>query len=1158
MSVSIDLYDSSNMSSGMERLTSPIFFKKFNYFRPSQVNTRFSQYPNDIQLPMGSMLHLLDNFENLNLNKPIVDVPDFNNPNSIGSLFIKNEPFRKYICHNVEPLVKGENAVIEVDDKYVFRTMGLNQTLMKYRREQSLKGFLFTPDIENHQKAPTTLTIVNHNPIFRLFTRGVLTAYRNFNLILASILNTIAKVPDKNHYVVLPLVNKIYTRDMFRMSEKELKGNTLKDRNSYQYLFMVQWFNFISTNTNLSLFEKFPQEMWDKVTFVFNVPNNYAMFWTLSDVISVNVRNALYNRLLNQFNAFILTGYISEHGNKSKNDALETLDKLSQHEETPSIDLAIKDNLETQTETAQVKADIKPESSQDASVSVQKELAINKPAEIDNPKKEKDKDDYTEKVIVDIFNSSANKNKAPDTKDVDNSINAEEVTPDQLVTEETVTQNQIEEFDKPIEEIKADTSTGLPTNVTPFKTPEKISAVNKSFLAGLVRDTKRFIEDNQQLTAKQKDRCLHLAGKIDTIQINGQSISNIITSRANPNIDEQTVDVLKDYVPDKSMLNSKIVSMDKAYMNTYFLKDMLSIGTSFSRHGMFLTGIEETKTFTELTRIRTFKFSYEDYKAKKHTIKFSVPDLAEDGTCLVNGVRTYLKKQFVNVPICKVSETRVSLASNYNKTIIERNTAKAHSFAQYFKRYIELLNKEKIQVQVQYGNSHNSSELRLPYEYCEISKWFTRITFNNDNNEAGNTEWLFEYKNRFIGANESTKKKLEDLEKHFGIYIGKRISGDPALFFMDINNKITVVDPRTFKRKEITTIMNHLYKRFKVQLSGSQLTEWTDIKILDKKFPIGFILCYKFGITRVLEMLDCKYRIESNETNRRRKTDMSSTMEVAIKFEDKTLYIPRYPLRNSLIMAGLTFFDTSVYKYEDLNFSDIYYTMLKDKGNGFKINYLKGIDDTFKLFIDPITFRILKQMNEPTTMEGLLIRATDMLTTLQHKEASSLANFRLRSYERLNAILYNEMGRQFAAYGRRQGAGNTFSINPNAVIQRILLDQAMINVEDINPVHDIKTFSTATYTGVGGRTSESFTTNDRRYPKDGIGTISEATPDSGAVGITATLSMDPAVANVDGFIETPESRGYQYDPTNILSVANVLMPCTTQDDSLYSSSILYC
>ena len=90
--------------------------------------------------------------------------------------------------------------------------------------------------------------------------------------------------------------------------------------------------------------------------------------------------------------------------------------------------------------------------------------------------------------------------------------------------------------------------------------------------------------------------------------------------------------------------------------------------------------------------------------------------------------------------------------------------------------------------------------------------------------------------------------------------------------------------------------------------------------------------------------------------------------------------------------------------------------------------------------------------------------------------------------------------------------------------------------------------TTATYTGVGGRTSESFTTNDRRYPKDGIGTISEATPDSGAVGISATLSMDPVVANVDGFIETPESRGYQYSPTNVLSISNILMPCTTQDD----------
>ncbi|MFR2989784.1 MAG: hypothetical protein ACLTMR_13305, partial [Faecalibacillus sp.] len=379
-----------------------------------------------------------------------------------------------------------------------------------------LKGFLFTPDIENYQKTPTTLTIVNHNPIFRLFTRGVLTAYRNFNLILASILNTIARIPDKNHYIVLPLVNKIYTRDMFRMSEKELKGNTLKDRNSYQYLFMVQWFNFISTNTNLSLFEKFPQEMWDKVTFVFNVPNNYAMFWTLSDVVSVNVRNALYNRLLNQFNAFILTGYISKHGDQSKDDVLKTLDKLSQPEETPSIDLAIKDSLETQADKAQVKPNTKSETSQNTSVPIQRELAINKPAEIDNPKKEKDKDDYTEKVIVDIFNSSANKNKAPNTKDADNSINAEAVTPDQLITEENIKPNQVEEFDKPLEELKADTTTGVPTYVTPFKTPEKISAVNKAFLSGLMRDTKRFIEDNKQLTAKQKDRCLHLAGKIDT------------------------------------------------------------------------------------------------------------------------------------------------------------------------------------------------------------------------------------------------------------------------------------------------------------------------------------------------------------------------------------------------------------------------------------------------------------------------------------------------------------------------------------------------------------------------------------------------------------------------------------------------------------------
>ena len=143
------------------------------------------------------------------------------------------------------------------------------------------------------------------------------------------------------------------------------------------------------------------------------------------------------------------------------------------------------------------------------------------------------------------------------------------------------------------------------------------------------------------------------------------------------------------------------------------------------------------------------------------------------------------------------------------------------------------------------------------------------------------------------------------------------------------------------------------------------------------------------------------------------------------------------------------------------------------------------------------------------------------------------------------------MARSYSNYARKKGAGSVFSINPNAVFQRILQDQAMMNVDEINPIHDIKTTTGFTYTGVGGRTQEAFTIPDRRYPKDAIGMISEATPDSGNVAIAATTSMNPKLYNIYGFINTDSSEEYlekEVEPTNMLSVASLLMPAATQDD----------
>ena len=99
-------------------------------------------------------------------------------------------------------------------------------------------------------------------------------------------------------------------------------------------------------------------------------------------------------------------------------------------------------------------------------------------------------------------------------------------------------------------------------------------------------------------------------------------------------------------------------------------------------------------------------------------------------------------------------------------------------------------------------------------------------------------------------------------------------------------------------------------------------------------------------------------------------------------------------------------------------------------------------------------------------------------------------------------------------------------------------------------VQVIDTINNKTYVGQGGRTGESFVVNDRRFPSDGVGVLSEATKDSGNVAIAVQTPMDPIVANLYGFYTYQDKK--ELDPTQILSVSNLTMPCTTQDDgSIY-------
>ena len=383
--------------------------------------------------------------------------------------------------------------------------------------------------------------------------------------------------------------------------------------------------------------------------------------------------------------------------------------------------------------------------------------------------------------------------------------------------------------------------------------------------------------------------------------------------------------------------------------------------------------------------------------------------------------------------------------------------------------------------------------------------------------------------NRFIIEAVTVSVKLGMLRT-----VVRRVSSFDGVIFHERDNKLPVYLANslanTIRCKSDKVIQSQL-----IHISTGNLPR--EVKEA-KEMPIQSITTKNVSqenfISGMEAIKDAKYKKKSND--------------IVIKFADRTLHINRYPLALSLIVAGLNKYDLTPYRLADMEDKDVYFRILAESGD--KPNLLKGIDSMFDLFIDPITYQVLKSMHEPTTFRDLLIRATVLLTTTDHKEPSSAANHRVRGYEQFPAILYNEMARQFAAYQtKKHQKGNVYSINPQAIYLRVIQNESTMPGEAANPLEDIKIASNLTYSGIGGRDGESFVKTDRKMSADDVGIISEATADSGKVGMNAMLSFNPRITNTQGLITpcTPEDFA-KIQPSECLSIHSLVMPFATSDD----------
>jgi hypothetical protein len=657
--------------------------------------------------------------------------------------------------------------------------------------------------------------------------------------------------------------------------------------------------------------------------------------------------------------------------------------------------------------------------------------------------------------------------------------------------------------------------------------PFSIHTTYKPTYVDLIDSAKLYIDSAADITPAQQQRAKMLLEKQLNISFSGKTIKEYLLNLDTlSKLSNSKLELPETLVPDRSMLKSSLESFDSDYIQNQMSSDIISSIVSFSKNGLFITSIDETDKIDPLNRVKSVRIGMSDVYGRSHTISFSYPIVNESGVFLVNGVESKMIKQQVTLPICKVSPNRVNLSSSFNKTIVERHQSRINSFPTYILRYISDLKKAHT-VETSYGTGTVGKD--TPYDYAAICGTYARIDFL-----SSATSLVFDYKVRHNQITPENLPTILEEERRYGTYLGADgktryyISKDNVVY--RISNDGDVVE---------TTIIQ-LFSELSGVAPKPVPFEYVDLKIRDANLPIIFVLGYKYGLTKSLEYIGAGYKFVpiGSSTKVTKKESLLS-----IKFKDGVLYFDRYPLTKSLILSGLRKFDHSDISFLDMDSEDTYYQILSQ--NMISTNYIKSIDTFFKFFIDPITESVLRSMGEPTNVRDLLIRATEMLSDTHSIASSSMKNHRLRGYERFASILYNETSRALDMH-HSQNNRRGISINPQAVFQRIVQDPTVMTYDLINPVHDAKMTSAFTYSGQGGRSAESFVVKDRVYPSDGVGIISECTPDSGKVGLNAYMTGDPRISNIRGMYTDVDVE--ELAPTQVLSNTSLLLPGSTNDD----------
>lgn len=592
-----------------------------------------------------------------------------------------------------------------------------------------------------------------------------------------------------------------------------------------------------------------------------------------------------------------------------------------------------------------------------------------------------------------------------------------------------------------------------------------------------------------QLTSKEMEFFEKASNKYKELEVGGVPVEEIIDiKREDMKLQDEYVSPDSIVVRDKAALRSRTTELTKEYNAKVLERNVIEMILYGAQNGKTaLVDLDMERTITADSKYNVLTMQFQPLKGGRSTRRMRLPIVEEDGSFTINGVKSYAQIMRMELPIRKISPTKVALTSYYDKKImVERSSKKVDDFAYWLKTSIIARSYADKSIKVSLGGFKPPKD-KVCYYYSVLASRFKSIT---------TSEFHFDFDTASLVT---TKEEARMCNENQWI-VGRR--GETPII-IDSTGLVTVggVDE------------GYIEELLGLNIAKAPLPTAT-VNINGYHFPAVVVLSYWIGFSNLLKMLKVEYRTVEPDQRAQLGAD-----EYMVVFADERLVFNRRDELTTLIMTGLRKLDNLPnFSRSHLDDPNIWFGLIGDAR--VKPSHFKEMTMLYDMFIDPITKRQLEQMKYPYVLDKLIIEAVKLMLSNESKHEIEITEQRFVGYERFAGHVYRELVKAQRQYRNKPNNGKkTFDLNPEAVMMAIVGDSSAQATEEVNPIHQLKQQEEVTFGGTLGRSDQAMVRRTRGQLPNYAGVISEAGKDSGKVGFISYLTSDAKITDLYGNID---------------------------------------